>query len=345
MKNHRLLTAAGASSALAASIAIAAILLVPTPATTVGAATIFASLHEAVNNAFRMSFEDLGVKGIRVEGEVVVVYKGDAEVEPGTLGPAAALYFDARARAGEEAGPLSGLDLVERAAITPDQMWVYVRADELPDAIVAKNPIAGMYAEHLESGMLLDLRAFVVEVLLAQDWGALAEENPTTQVAAAALGSRVAELPQGLEAVGISNNTEVNGLFTELLAGRARPGDFDRFATLLEEGAGDVTVTPQRDGSYLLEAKAFDFAGVDPELDALLGRMTMTITYDDDAGLLWAAFEHIGAYDGIVRFERAEISSDDPMFSDQRYREDDSVTVVDMSTLAHMLGLAGENGG
>jgi len=142
-------------------------------------------------------------------------------------------------------------------------------------------------------------------------------------------------------AIGLSADAEVNASMTDLVAGRANPEDFNRFATLLEETAGFVEVTPQSDDTYLLKAGAFKFDDANrlPGADALLGRMTLEIAYDREAGLLWAGVDHIGTHDGSARFKRAAVRTNDPMFSNQRYREDGRTTVLDQSTIASLLGL------
>ena len=60
MKNHRLLTLAGAGSAAAAALIAWSVLFAPTMGATVEAATVFASFKDALGSAFRVTFEDIG---------------------------------------------------------------------------------------------------------------------------------------------------------------------------------------------------------------------------------------------------------------------------------------------
>lgn len=362
MRNHRTLTLAGAGSALAATIAVAT-LLFPSPRSTVGAATIFASLRDAVNNAFRISYEDIGDDGLKVDGEVVVLYgraDGDAS---GAEERAAAVYFDAHVQADQDMPTLAGLDYELRGTFSPDTMWVYVRAGEIPQEFVESNPIAAIYLNMYKDGLLLHLDDFRQQVQEV-DWEAFLQtmagleqsapgaDVPTdgdllaqARLEAERVGEAVAEWstasPELLNSspIILSTDLQLNQLFGRLLTGKAGPEDFENLTTLITEAAGDVTVTPQSDGSHLLRASAFDMElfGVGPEEEALLADMTLEIAYDEDAGLLWVTLNHLGTYDGTVCFEQAEVAPDDPMFSDRQYRDDGVTQVVDLSGLLGLI--------
>ena len=145
----------------------------------------------------------------------------------------------------------------------------------------------------------------------------------------------------------ISTNPEINELVGRLLSGQAGPEHFAQLTTLIESKAGEVTVTPQDDGTYLLRAVDFDLGGLglDHEDLAVLADMTVEIAYAQDVGLLWATLDNLGDDNGVMRFERADVAVDDPMFSGQRYREDGITKVVDLTGLMGMikgLGTLGE---
>jgi hypothetical protein len=138
---------------------------------------------------------------------------------------------------------------------------------------------------------------------------------------------------------------EVGGLFNGLLTGQASPDEFEQLASLLQGEACQVEVSRQADGAYLLEAKDFSphAEALGPAMQAYFERTTLRIAYSEDAGLLWAAVDHVGPHDGCIRLERTEVAPDDPMFSDQRFREDGITTVMDLS-MTHELLNGNENG-
>jgi len=91
---------AGTGSAVAATILIAASLLIGIPGRTVEADTIFASFREAVGNAFTISFEDIGDDEGRVNGEVVILYGEPSAESTGDDGSATETAEDAETVSG-----------------------------------------------------------------------------------------------------------------------------------------------------------------------------------------------------------------------------------------------------
>ena len=79
MRRHRKMMFAGAGSAIAATIVIVASLLISTPGVTVEAATIFASLREAMGNAFTISLENIGDDEGTINGKLVILYNTESE--------------------------------------------------------------------------------------------------------------------------------------------------------------------------------------------------------------------------------------------------------------------------
>lgn len=376
MKNHRLLTFAGAGSALAATIVIVATVLVPTSGSTVGAATIFASLHEAVSNAFRISYDNIGYEGARANGQVVVLLGDESADESESPDHASAVYLDARVTVDQDAPEFAGLDYEFSCAFSREDMWMYVKTHELSPELVQQNPFVGMYLAMYKDGLLLDMNG-LADQIDDYDWGALVAsfgEQPEGVETGGAVWTGqwgTAQLPENMQAeieraqeaatqamaqaanqsggvpVIISTNPEVNELVGRLLSGQAGPEDFAQLTTLIEEKAGEVTVTPQDDGTYLLRAVDFDLdgLGLDDEDRAVLADMALEIAYAEDAGLLWATLDNLGDDNGVMRFERVDVAADDPMFSGQRYREDGVTKVVDLTGLLSMikgLGALGE---
>ena len=158
MRNHRMLTLAGAGSAVAATIAVWALLFVPTPQTTVEAATIFASFRDALANAFDISFENVGAEGIRVSGRLVVVFDhGDEQAAP-LESEAQGVYVEAQVQAGETADKdVAGLDMQVAVSAVPDNEWAFVQMVSLPHHLLEEQPMAGFFQQMACDGLLLDL--------------------------------------------------------------------------------------------------------------------------------------------------------------------------------------------
>jgi len=255
-------------------------------------------------------------------------------------------------------------------------MWVYVRASDVPAELAQENPIAAAYLALFKDGLLLDLgnlsgdwvqgqdlagaaegiaavqQAMLDEDDLAElqqlaqmDWSALAAQSGAlTGDAAGDAWSGAHPIILGGGQMQVSHNAELNALLSDLLTGQASADDFERLALLIEESAGNVTVTPQGDGVYRLRATDFNLenAGLDAEDIAFLADMTLEIAYSEDTGMLWAALGHLGVYDGTVRLAHADIAADDPRFSGKQYREDGVTKVIDLSGLLGMFKMFGD---
>ncbi|UCE62363.1 MAG: hypothetical protein JSU63_11740, partial [Phycisphaerales bacterium] len=256
-------------------------------------------------------------------------------------------YFQMHMQVDQDASQLAGLDCEAEGAFFSDNMWIYAKAGNIPADILSQNPILGAYVSGFSEGVLLEL-GNIVDWAQNQDWEALAPAIAGVQHAAldeedlaelqqlanvdwsavtaqsgAAVGEGMGDMWGGAhpiiiggDHVQVSSNAEINTLLNDLLKGEAGADDFERLAALIEESAGNVTVTPQGDGSYLLRATDFSFesVGLDADELALVTDMSLQIAYAEDAGMLWATIDHLGAYDGVVRFEHADIDVDNPMF-------------------------------
>jgi hypothetical protein len=357
VKNHRALTFAGAGSALAATIAIVVTLFAPMPGTTVDAATILASLQEAMDDAFKVTYQDIGhplIDGVKADMEAVFIIEPGGENDEAADRTISALHFDAHVQVNEAFPLLAGLDYDVEGAFTEERWWMYARVNEVPEKLLESSPISETHLEQCKNGVLIDM-GVLMDALQSHDW----EEHLHAQTAAV-LGiedrrKAANMLHHGLQALsqhlskdhtlGDMHHGEVGGLFNGLLTGQASPDEFEQLAGLLQGEAGQVEVSRQADGAYLLEAKDFSPHAEDlgPAMQAYFERTTLRIAYSEDAGLLWAAVDHVGPHDGYIRLERTEVAPDDPMFSDQRFREDRVTTVMDLS-MTHELLSGNENG-
>jgi hypothetical protein len=352
MKEHRVATCAGAGSALAATIAIVATLLIPTPASTVTAATIFESLHQAVNSAFKVSYRDIGMSrlaGVRADADAIVVLEDDGEEGPDSRQSAVAVYFEARVWA-DDTSALAGLDYEAAGAFTEDDMWVYCKIHGFPEALLEDNPQLEAYLEMYRDGLLLDV-AVLIEAIEEYELEAAeqaAAELPGEMRSAAAdarwravrvLRRAAVLLPQEGTTVRFSSDEGANELFARMLLGQATPEDFERLVTTLELRAGRLILMTRPDGSIVLRATQFDLSGspAGALFQELFARASLEIAHDPDVGLLWAEAAHVGPRDGTIRLEPADVSPDDPIFSDQPYRDDGVTHVLDRAAIRNML--------
>ena len=192
MRNHRTAMFAGAGSVAAATLVIAASLLIPTPGSTVEADTIFASFREAMGNAFSISFKDIGDQEGRVNGEVVILYDdpfdesaGDDDVSDERANDAeyvSGAYFDMRVQVAQDAPALAGLDYEARGAFFSGNMWVYAKANHIPADLTEENPLAGAYLAMYKDGLLLELGNLAAQAR-NQDWEAAAQSIANVQQA------------------------------------------------------------------------------------------------------------------------------------------------------------------
>jgi len=350
MRNHRFMTLAGAGSAVAATIAIWVVLFVPTPQTTVEAATIFASLRDAVGNAFDVRFENVGAEGIRVDGRAVVVFdRTEGKVTPFASEPKG-VYVEARVRTDETAQEeLLGLDLETAVGLVHGQEWVFVRINGLPQTVLNEQPMAGWLQQMARDGLLLDLDGLMEGELSDQIISELhfgheeddadehhAEEDAHhTVIVHAHEGVAVHSHDDATPSERDVDTERLHASFQNMLTGKATAEDFEQLVSLIEQAATNVTVTETEPGLHVLTASGFTFED-DEEAAALMGNMALQIAYREEYGLAWAMLEHVGLYDGTIRLEMTEVTTDDELFNRERFMEDGKTRRFDVSQLIGM---------
>jgi hypothetical protein len=343
MKNHRYLTLAGAGSAAAALLAIWVMLFMPTPQSTVQAAAIFESFREAVGNAFEISFENLGDEGVRADGRVVVVFDADEGETAPFEGHAKAVYVEATAVAGDDAeDDVAGLDVEVAVAVVPGDEWVYLKLNGLPTEVVEEEPMAVWVQTIAQDGILLDLDG----ILEHGEFGdILAEASLKNHFSDAACDGK----PAKIEITDVRVNGEDIDIDEEELArlavnvftGRATAQEFESLVSLIEQAATDVSVTETERGLHVLTATGFNFED-DEEAQQFLGQMELQIAYREGVGLAWAKLEHVGPYDGNIRFQMTDLTVDDELFNRERYLADGKTRRFDLGSLIETFGLMEE---
>jgi hypothetical protein len=102
-----------------------------------------------------------------------------------------------------------------------------------------------------------------------------------------------------------------------------------------------VKVTETEPGLHVLTATGFNFEA-DQEAQQFLGRMVLQIAYREGVGLAWATLEHVGPYDGNIRFEMTDLTVDDELFNRERYMSDGKTRRFNLGSLIETLGVAEE---
>ena len=137
-----------------------------------------------------------------------------------------------------------------------------------------------------------------------------------------------------VSAVGLDED-DLDEMFTKLLTGKGTAEDFEQLVSLIEQAATDVTVAETEPGLHVLTATGFNFED-DEEAVALLGQMVLQIAYRQEHGLVWATLEHVGLYDGTIRFQMTDLTIDDELFNRERFLEDGKARRFDLAQLVSM---------
>jgi len=315
MRQHRTLTFAGVGSAAAAGLAVCALLLIPTPQTTVKAATILASFREAVSNAFEVTFEQVGADGMLLDGRAVVVFDRSDPESPFFESRPEALYLEARISADEDADrDLAGLDMSITMSLAAGREWLFLDSLQLPDAVAVEQPVAAAWVGAMTAnGLLLELDG-------------LMEREP--------FGDALAHI--SFEFGDLEAREGPDAAFLRMVTGQASAADFEAVVALIESAASDVTVTRGTGNRHILTASGFEFDEGDPDAE-VLGRMIVEVVYQEGVGMASATVAHVGPYDGTVRFQMIGIDVDDDLFDRTRFLERPGVQRFDVSQFLPLL--------
>jgi hypothetical protein len=333
MKAHKTLTAAG--SAVAATIAIAAMMLLPALQKDVEAAVIFESFRQTLNNALEITIRDVGAEGIRVNGKIIALRGGTEQEEALAEGVSGTCYIDVSVKADETADDVANMDVDVVLSITPEDQWVYLKMRQLPQEVVSEEPIAAAILGGLtRNGLLLDLTG----ILKQSEMNEIVDEindafeeirEAGVEVSAALQSSEEGEEKDAKEA-------ELERIVAGLLTGEATGADIDSLVTLLETHAKNISVKEVRRGEYVLKASGFTFEEeLDEEEMALVGNIALEIHYLEGSGVTEADVLHIGPYDGSISLRTTDVTVDDEMFNKERYLSE-GVQYLDLSGIMEM---------
>ncbi len=143
----------GGGTAMAACIAIAAMLFINPSQPRVQAATIFASMNEALSRAFRLTLNKVpdGRDGA-LNGEIMVAFdplNGGDESD--------SVFCEGWQRSVAAADEPPSIDVKFAFAGLPDEAWVYVRTAAIPDSLIADSALKRLLVNWARGGVLIDL--------------------------------------------------------------------------------------------------------------------------------------------------------------------------------------------
>lgn len=345
MQNRRYFLPAG--SAAAAAIILAIVFLTPGTQSVVSARMIMQSLRDSAHQGVRIGLTDIGDEHHRVSGQVAVrfqkpfrladVINDNADVEPEEVHGSLQITF------AESAPEFAGLMLDTSFGLANEDKWVYVRIPD-PQPLIDKAPPVAFFARQLQGGLLLDLNSLLAgEDLFGNSSKASAEEME-------AVGGRVethieqhveaseAHVREHHEGVHLSLNgegsddPELERLVQDLVAGRLTSEDIDLLVTKIEELAGEVTVTQQAPGEYVLTARDLHKAADDapPEW---LNQATLQIGYRSGVGVEWLTVIGLGPWAGSVELTFVDTLDSADRAAREAFASDPATTVVDVGAL------------
>ncbi len=162
MRNHKVFTLVGASSALAACIALAVLFMGPWGQTEVKAAAIFQSFREAVSNAFSLRIENVRHDGVLVNGRALVIL---ADEESGGSRAVSALndpqleaaFVELHIQMDDDHPDAPGLDFEAAVSMRPDREWAFVKGREIPSNMWTQHPALAVMGTMARNGVLVEL--------------------------------------------------------------------------------------------------------------------------------------------------------------------------------------------
>ncbi len=162
MRNHKMFTLVGASSALAACLAVAVVFMGPWGRTEVKAAVIFQSFREAVSNAFSLRIENVKHDGVSVNGRALVILSdeesdGSPPVPPLEDPRLEAAFVELHVQMDDDHPEAPGLDFEAAVSMRPDREWAFVKAREIPMNMWTQHPGLAIVGTMARGGILVEL--------------------------------------------------------------------------------------------------------------------------------------------------------------------------------------------
>lgn len=283
----RIIRLLGAIGALAASLLLAALLLL-VPATTprVHASMIFESFRDAVRSGFRLTFENIHDSEGILNGDVLIATD---PLRTGLRAPES-VYLEARFRSESLSRQELIFDMQVALAVLPDEQWTYMRLGRVPAEVLSGSPLITFMAVFAQSGIFVDMserrgelgepglhssimRSFRTGFQVARDmaiaaatggapgdWlsGAAAEPARTAPSGEAKPGNLAGGVPEG-----VPGSAQISEAVTNVLFGKSSESDFEIITLLLERTARRIEVREVQRGLFILTASSFEAFDLD----------------------------------------------------------------------------------
>jgi hypothetical protein len=351
---------AACSTAVAATIALCAFFLTPSPSSQAMAATILRSFKEAVHRGLSFELDNIQVEGVHVDGRVQVVFPTEITLkrlveEDETLPEPDSVLIEMRVRGDDSNEEVAGLDVEISAAFTEAQQWAFLRVAGLPDEVIREEPAAALVTSFLRGGILLDLAGLDelegvgdIHKQISEAFGA----HATGHHAAAKADSSdddddndadddgdADEKTAGSDA----NEARMEAVVHEFLTGTASAERIGEFVQEIEKLAGRVDTRQIEPGVWELNASDFKTEGMDADEAELIGKAAFSIRYKQGAGIISAELTNVGELHGRLRFGFVD-AVDPSLASMQRYVER-GIRPVKVTELVNMFGGMMNNAG
>ncbi|TWT45599.1 hypothetical protein RAS1_20270 [Phycisphaerae bacterium RAS1] len=370
---HRTRLYTWTSTAVAASIALAAFFYLPTRQSIVEAATILRSFRESLHHGLEVRMEKLSIEGIHVDGDVLIQFKQPITVQQ-IFGEKSDLeahmsgvYADLRVHAAEDAAEadVAGLDVETKLAFSPQSKWVFLDLRSLPTKVVEEEPMAALVTNFLRGGLLLELDGVIGDKDI---FGGDDDDDDDPDVTSVKRDVKVDVRSGGQPAAADKDedddsstlartrmNFDINvdddadnsdeqfeQLLVSLLSGQADAAQLASLVQEIEQHAETVTVSEVEPGVHLLSMSGFK-QDADDAHQAWIAKMTIEMRYREGAGVESLTCLHVGDEDGSVRIGFVDATPNLSRF-DKQQLIDQGVRRLDVASLGRMIeGLSGSS--
>ncbi len=351
---------------VAAVLAVSAAMWPFAGRSSVQAKTIVASLRSTTFESVRVSLKDVEAQGVLASGELLVRFSkpitmsqviDDGEQVDATV---SAAYAKLHARSAGKTH-IPAFDVQVEAASSPENTWVYGRADlesggmkELREALP---PVAGM----LESGVLINFGAINLNDFL--DEGDRAEIKEGLKEARAEMRQEAGK--NGGK--GDDQGKKIELMVSRLLSGKATAENLQEIKKMLDEASLEAKVEDQGGGRHLLttgrighairkangdekgdaadkgdghgkKRRANKKVEIDDDGQELLDAAVLKVMYAEEKGVEWLEVSELGEKHGSIRVEFSDAKVDPALLDSARLVKAGKTSVLNFDAIKALMG-------
>jgi hypothetical protein len=365
MRNRRFFLPAG--SAVAAGLIITLLFTAPTRRSIVNAATIVNELRQTTYHGLRVSFSDvstIGLNGGSVSGFATVIFQqpfnlgqliddADAELDP------QAVCMNLDVILPEDAG-LADMPLHVAGCLSADEKWLYLQSDDPTPLVNAIHPMAALFQQPLQAGMLFELEGVFDEnedpfstsgaprhgqVVIGL--GASQSDDGAARLHSGVAFDENGDAPAGGSELYVDTDGPTDAelaLLKALLAGEATPDDIQAFMAHVEEHLGEASVEEVEPGLHVLTAR--DVRGLqdhDADLPSGLANAVLRIAYREGVGIEWLELSGIGPHSGAITVNLVDSLDEADSLKREDFIEEGRTVILDVGAMIESLeGFAGQ---